>query len=90
MIFFSMITPPKTFGSEGRETTFFKSSQVKSRNTLSSRLSLSSNHRVVLPWCAQALALSYQWRKLTVEVFNGSLNSFAVHHFVRNLLRQKC
>jgi hypothetical protein len=60
----------------------------KSQGTLSSRLFLSSNHRAVLPWCTQTLELlSYPWIILTVK---ASMVHFAMHHFVRNLLWQKC
>jgi hypothetical protein len=51
-----MIMSPKSLGSVGRETTFFKSSQVKKHSVKQAQF-LSSNHRVVLPWCAQSMDL---------------------------------
>jgi hypothetical protein len=42
---------------------------------------LSSNHRVVLPWCTQALAfIDLPADNVTSQYLNGS---FAVHHFVK-------
>jgi hypothetical protein len=49
---------------------------------------LLSSHRVVSPWCTQALAVT----KLPVDnVYSRGFNvSLAKHHFVRNFLCQKC
>jgi hypothetical protein len=46
------------------------------------------NYHVVLNWCTQALA----FMELQAEMFTVKASMFflAVHHFVRNLLWQKC
>jgi hypothetical protein len=47
-----------------------------------------SNHRVVLPWCTQALAfIELSLDNVTSQGVNVSL---AAQYFVKNLLWQKC
>jgi hypothetical protein len=61
--------------------------KVKERSVQQAQF-LSSSHRVVLPWCAQALAaIEFTGENVNCQTFNVS---FAGHHFLRNSLWQKC
>jgi hypothetical protein len=80
----------ETGNKHSRKLEEYKLLKKKSRNTVQQAQCLLSNHRVVLLWFTQSLAV--YWGKLpAVDHVNsqGFSVSFAVRHFVRNVLWQK-